>query len=44
MEGVRGMDLKVKVGSEPCAVRLTLSTTQGRGLCGFLTGGANETQ
>ena len=33
------MDLKVKVGSAPCAVRLTLSTTQGRGLCGFLTGG-----
>lgn len=33
------MDLEVKVGSAPCVVRLTLSTTQGRGLCGFLTGG-----
>jgi len=33
------MDLEVKVGSDPCAVRLILTTTQGRGLCGFLTGG-----
>lgn len=33
------MNLDVTAGSGPCAVRLTLSTTQGRGLCGFLTGG-----
>lgn len=39
MEGVRGVNLDVTAGSGPCQVHLTLSTTQGRGLCGFLTGG-----
>lgn len=39
MERVSNMEIEVTAGSGPCAVRLILSTTQGRGLCGFLTGG-----